>query len=101
MKKYDVVIVGAGFTGLTAAYVLSKQGKSVCVVEADATPGGLAGVFEFDDGVKVEKFYHHWFNIFRPRKQPSANRSQSRSDIGFASYRRDSCGRGRNWDQFG
>ena len=25
-------------------------------------PGGLAGVFEFEDGVQVEKFYHHWFN---------------------------------------
>ena len=62
MNKFDVVIVGGGFTGLTAAYVLSKQGKRVHVVEADDTPGGLAGTFSFDDGVKVEKFYHHWFN---------------------------------------
>jgi len=68
MNNYDVVIVGAGFTGLTAAYVLSKQGKRVQVVEADSTPGGLAGIFEFDDGVSVEKFYHHWFNndVFVP-----------------------------------
>lgn len=62
MNKYDVVIVGAGFTGLTAAYMLSKQGKRVCVIESDQNPGGLAGIFEFSDGVKVEKFYHHWFN---------------------------------------
>ncbi|WP_337879007.1 NAD(P)/FAD-dependent oxidoreductase [Rheinheimera sp.] len=62
MKKYDVVIVGGGFTGLTAAYVLSKQGKSVQVIEADDGPGGLGGTFSFNDGVKVEKFYHHWFN---------------------------------------
>lgn len=62
MNKYDVVIVGAGFTGLTAAYVLAKQGKKVQVIEADTTPGGLAGTFEFSDGVKLEKFYHHWFN---------------------------------------
>lgn len=62
MNKFDVVIVGAGFTGLTAAYVLSKQGKRVHVIEADETPGGLAGTFTFSDGVKVEKFYHHWFN---------------------------------------
>lgn len=62
MNKYDVVIVGAGFTGLTAAYMLSKKGKRVHVIEADHTPGGLAGTFEFSDGVKVEKFYHHWFN---------------------------------------
>jgi protoporphyrinogen oxidase len=62
MKNYDVAIVGAGFTGLTAGYVLARQGKKVLIVEADDTPGGLAGTFEFDDGVKVEKFYHHWFN---------------------------------------
>jgi len=62
MTKYDVVIVGGGFTGLTAAYALAKQGKRVCVLEADSTPGGLAGTFEFGDGVTLEKFYHHWFN---------------------------------------
>lgn len=61
-KPFDVVIVGGGFTGLTAAYVLSKQGHKVHVVEADSTPGGLAGTFQFADGVKLEKFYHHWFN---------------------------------------
>lgn len=62
MQMYDVVIVGGGFTGLTAAYVLSRRGYSVKVVEADTTLGGLAGTFQFADGVKLEKFYHHWFN---------------------------------------
>ncbi|MGI9322751.1 MAG: FAD-dependent oxidoreductase, partial [Pseudomonadales bacterium] len=62
MDQFDVVIVGAGFTGLAAAYSLGRQGKRVHLVEADATPGGLAGTFKFDDGVQVEKFYHHWFN---------------------------------------
>jgi len=62
MKQYDVVIVGAGFTGLTAAYCLAKAGKTVRVLESDSAPGGLAGTFQFSDGVKLEKFYHHWFN---------------------------------------
>ncbi|RYE43233.1 MAG: NAD(P)/FAD-dependent oxidoreductase [Hyphomicrobiales bacterium] len=68
MKQYDVVIVGGGFTGLTAAYCLAKAGKSVRVIEADSAPGGLAGTFEFSDGVTLEKFYHHWFNndVFVP-----------------------------------
>ncbi|HYF98391.1 MAG TPA: NAD(P)/FAD-dependent oxidoreductase [Coxiellaceae bacterium] len=62
MDRYDVAIVGAGFTGLTAAFVLAKKGYKVHVIEADFTPGGLAGTFQFADGVKIEKFYHHWFN---------------------------------------
>lgn len=67
-KNYDAVIVGGGFTGLTAAYVLSKRGYRVRVIESDSTAGGLAGTFEFSDGVTLEKFYHHWFNndVFVP-----------------------------------
>ncbi len=61
-KKYDVAIVGAGFTGLTAALALSKKGVRVRVLEASASAGGLAGTFDFADGVRLEKFYHHWFN---------------------------------------
>lgn len=59
---YDVIVVGAGFTGLVAAYDLAKKGLKVCVLESDDSVGGLAGTFEFRDGVSVEKFYHHWFN---------------------------------------
>jgi protoporphyrinogen oxidase len=61
-QTYDVVIVGAGFTGLTAGLALTKAGKKVLIVESDAHPGGLAGTFQFKDGVTIEKFYHHWFN---------------------------------------
>jgi protoporphyrinogen oxidase len=61
-KKYDVAIVGAGFTGLAAAYRLSKRGYKVCVVDEAPTAGGLAANFEFNDGVVLERFYHHWFN---------------------------------------
>ncbi|MGL3104520.1 NAD(P)/FAD-dependent oxidoreductase [Bradyrhizobium sp. BR 1432] len=61
-SSYDVVIVGGGFTGLTAAYDLTKAGRKVAVLEADSRPGGLAGTFAFTDGVRIEKFYHHWHN---------------------------------------
>ena len=30
--------------------------------EQDSTLGGLANDFAFKDDVRVEKFYHHWFN---------------------------------------
>ena len=59
--KVDVVIVGGGFTGMSAAYELTRAGKSVVVVEADETVGGLAGSFEIN-GASIEKFYHHWFS---------------------------------------
>lgn len=61
-EQFDVAIVGAGFSGLTAALVLARQGRRVCVIDSDVTPGGLAGTFKFADGVTIEKFYHHWFN---------------------------------------
>ncbi len=61
-QEYDVAIVGAGFTGLSAAFDLARAGKKVLVLEADAVPGGLASTFTFRDGVQIEKFYHHWFN---------------------------------------
>ncbi|MBI1373169.1 MAG: FAD-dependent oxidoreductase [Phycisphaera sp.] len=55
-----VAIVGAGFTGLAAAYELARAGRKVTLIESDDTVGGLAGSFDVG-GVKLEKFYHHWF----------------------------------------
>lgn len=60
MSDSPVVIIGGGFTGLTAALELQKHGIKPIVIEADDQPGGLAGCFEVN-GVQLEKFYHHWF----------------------------------------
>ena len=55
-------IVGAGFTGLSAAYELSKGGHSVTVFEKDPMPGGLAvGYRQKEWEWSLEKHYHHWF----------------------------------------
>jgi len=56
----QVVVVGAGFCGLAAAYELGSQGAHVTVLERDAEIGGLAGGFDVG-GERLEKFYHHWF----------------------------------------
>ena len=55
-----VVIIGAGFCGLAAAYELGKHDIRATVLERDSEIGGLAGSFEVN-GVRLEKFYHHWF----------------------------------------
>jgi protoporphyrinogen oxidase len=60
IERPTVAIIGAGFTGLSAALELARQGIRVTVLEADSEVGGLAGTFDVN-GVKLEKFYHHWF----------------------------------------
>lgn len=58
----NIAIIGAGFTGLSAAYQLAKAGHSVTVFEKDAHPGGLAiGYKEKAWEWSLEKHYHHWF----------------------------------------
>lgn len=39
----DVVVIGAGFTGLSAAYHLARSGASVVVLEANAVGWGASG----------------------------------------------------------
>ncbi len=57
-----VGIIGAGFTGLSAACFLSKKGHKVTVFERDEAPGGLAvGYKEKEWEWSLERHYHHWF----------------------------------------
>ncbi|MBN1955020.1 MAG: NAD(P)/FAD-dependent oxidoreductase [Anaerolineae bacterium] len=58
----NVGIIGAGITGLTAAYDLTRQGHQVTVYEARPYAGGLAAGFSDPHwDWSLERFYHHWF----------------------------------------
>jgi protoporphyrinogen oxidase len=58
----NVAIIGGGFTGLAAAYALTKQGQKVTLFEKEATLGGLAHGFKQPNWEwHLEYAYHHWF----------------------------------------
>ena len=83
MPQAHVVIIGAGFCGLAAAWELVQRDIAVTVLERDDEVGGLAGSFAVGDASlrsplsssslrssqdssplsssRLEKFYHHWF----------------------------------------
>jgi protoporphyrinogen oxidase len=56
-----IVVIGGGYTGMVAAYELSKKGKKVTIIEKEEELGGLARSFDVGGGVQLERFYHHWF----------------------------------------
>ena len=56
--RYDVIIVGAGLSGLTAASLLAKRGLHVAVIDNNYEPGGSCGIFKrnnviFDQGAAM------------------------------------------------
>jgi len=44
-SNYDVIIIGAGPGGLTAASLLAKRGVDILVVEQQGLPGGACTSF--------------------------------------------------------
>ncbi len=57
-----IAIIGAGFSGLAAAYQLVKTGHQVEVFESAPYPGGLASGFQETQWQwNLEKHYHHIF----------------------------------------
>jgi protoporphyrinogen oxidase len=57
-----VAIVGGGFSGLAAAYKLTKTNHEVTLFEKEKSLGGLSGTFRLPSWQwAIEKHYHHFF----------------------------------------
>lgn len=62
MSKLSIGIIGAGATGLAAAWDFANRGHEVTIYEAGDRVGGLAAGFKDERwDWTLEKFYHHWF----------------------------------------
>ena len=48
MNNYDVIVIGAGISGLLSALALSKEGKSVLILEKEDYIGGVCRSYEIN-----------------------------------------------------
>ena len=48
---YDVIVVGAGLGGMTAASLLAQRGLSVLMIDQQNKPGGACTSFKREDHV--------------------------------------------------
>lgn len=73
MKKYDVVIVGAGLSGIGAAYHLQDKcpNKTFTILEARASMGGTWDLFKYP-GIRSDSDMYTLGYSFSPWKNPKA-----------------------------
>jgi len=73
MEVVDVIVVGAGLTGLTVARNLTLQGKDFLVLEARDRIGGRIHTVQTESGAKVEMgatwFFPPFKNLFKLLKE--------------------------------
>ena len=63
-KEFDILIIGAGITGLTTAYLLKDCGLSLGIIEASKTGYGTTGYTTAKITVQHDLFYDNLINNF-------------------------------------
>jgi phytoene desaturase len=92
MSKKKIIIIGAGFGGLSAAALLARDGHDVLLVEKTEQPGGRASVyrekgFTFDMGPSwylMPDVFKTFFNLFG--KEPEEFYPLKRLDPAYRIY---------------
>jgi oxygen-dependent protoporphyrinogen oxidase len=67
MPTYEVIIIGAGISGLSFAHYCGREGMSTLIIEKDSNIGGTidSHVFEAADGFWLELGAHTCYNSYR------------------------------------
>lgn len=63
MAQFDVIVIGGGLNGLTAAAFLGRAGRRVLILEREASIGGLARRDVFHPGYSVASLLHATCNV--------------------------------------
>ncbi|MFO8084515.1 MAG: NAD(P)/FAD-dependent oxidoreductase [Desulfobacterales bacterium] len=81
MLEYDVVVIGSGTAGQTAAYRLSKNGLSVALVEKSDYPGGTCAL----SGCQPKKWFYEMTEVVARSKHLKEKGIVALPEISWAS----------------
>ncbi|MDR3463597.1 MAG: NAD(P)-binding protein [Beijerinckiaceae bacterium] len=66
-SSFDAIVIGSGLGGLTAAALLAKAGRTVCVIERNHSLGGAASAFKHG-ALMIEPALHQTADPRDPRE---------------------------------
>lgn len=90
-QTYDVIIIGSGISGLTAAAILARKGKKVIIVEKKPRPGGTLKRFK-RDSISFDVGFHATSSLGKGEILSSLwNYCGVMSDLDVIPYPEQSC----------